>query len=65
MNRTPVNGLQPRELREVAPDPFDWTDAPLFAPPRRDWLDIAAKVVTGIVVALAIGSLAYKLTGPA
>jgi hypothetical protein len=65
MNRTSVNGLQPRELREVAPDPYDWTDAPLFDGPSRDWPDLIAKVVTGLAAALAIGAMVYSITGPA
>lgn len=63
MNRATLNGLQPRDMREVSPDPWDWTDAPLFeAKPSVLTVGEVALIVVSVVCSVI--ALAYKFAGP-
>lgn len=60
--RATLNGLQPREAREIAPDAYDWTDAPLFARPPEpdDGLTAADVALLAVGFAAAAVALAVK-----
>jgi hypothetical protein len=56
--RAPLNGLQPRESREAARNPYDWWEPPEPTPRRTRIADALFAIALGI----AIGwSLAWSL----
>lgn len=67
MNRTTLNGLQPREGREVDRNPYDWTELPIFAPSKMeretDRITAADLVILVIGIVSAVLVLAFKFGG--
>lgn len=63
MIRTTLNGLQPRESRELDRNPYDWFDGPMFDPPQD--LDATDLVILVIGIVSAVLVLAFKFGGGA